>query len=35
MAKDLNNKCLLCGDITSQFMTDDGEYYYPMCSECA
>lgn len=28
------NKCGSCGKETSQFVTDDGEYYYPMCGEC-
>jgi hypothetical protein len=30
----LMNKCSSCGEITSQFITDDGEYYYAMCGEC-
>ena len=28
------NKCLSCKKETSQFITDDGEYYYPICGEC-
>jgi hypothetical protein len=28
------NNCGSCGEVTSQFITDDGEYYYPMCGEC-
>ena len=28
------NNCSSCGKETSQFITDDGEYYYPMCGEC-
>ena len=35
MTKDKNlNKCVSCGKITSQFRTDDGEYYFAMCGEC-
>ena len=30
----LMNKCSSCGQDTTQFITDDGEYYYPMCGEC-
>jgi hypothetical protein len=26
--------CNSCDKVTSQFVTDDGEYYYPMCGEC-
>ena len=29
-----NNKCVSCGKVTSQFTSDDGEYYYPQCGEC-
>ena len=30
----LMNKCSSCGQDTTQFITDDGEYYYAMCGEC-
>ena len=30
----LMNKCSSCNQDTTQFVTDDGEYYYAMCSEC-
>ena len=29
------NKCGSCNQDTMQFVTDDGEYYYAMCSECS
>ena len=29
-----NTNCVSCGKVTSQFTTDDGEYYYPQCGEC-
>jgi hypothetical protein len=32
--KDLN-KCVSCGQSTNQFTTDDGEYYFAQCGECA
>ena len=28
------NKCVSCGTVTTQFSTDDGEYYFAMCGEC-
>ena len=31
----LDNKCVSCGKVTSQFTTDDGEYYFAQCGECA
>jgi hypothetical protein len=29
------SNCSSCGEVTSQFVTDDGEYYYPVCGECS
>jgi hypothetical protein len=29
------NKCINCGVTTEQFTTDDGEYYFAQCGECA
>ena len=34
MAKDIN-KCVSCGKQTTQFTTDDGEYYFAQGGECA
>lgn len=34
MKKDKGYKCGSCGSATVQFVTDDGEYYYPICGEC-
>lgn len=28
------NTCDSCKKETTQFVTDDGEYYFPMCGEC-
>ena len=26
--------CISCDQETTQFVTDDGEFYYPVCGEC-
>jgi hypothetical protein len=26
--------CIACDQETTQFVTDDGEFYYPVCGEC-
>jgi hypothetical protein len=26
--------CIACNQETTQFVTDDGEFYYPVCGEC-
>ena len=28
------NNCIACDQETTQFVTDDGEFYYPVCGEC-
>lgn len=35
MSKEKGHKCGYCGKSTTQFITDDGEYYYPVCGECS
>ena len=28
------NTCIVCDQETTQFVTEDGEFYYPVCGEC-
>ena len=30
----MNRYCVYCKAETTLFTTDDGEYYYPLCTEC-
>ena len=30
----MNRYCVYCKTETTTFTTDDGEYYYPLCTEC-